>query len=110
MIITRKNVYLCKIKTHNVMVEIKNAMDYDIAVDLVNMMKMMASRKKEKATTQEEWVKQQGLINMYCYEEGVLMGRNGDDQARASLYDKAFNMYSPIVKKAYGTKRSSSNL
>ena len=92
------------------MVEIKNAMDYDIAVDLVNMMKMMASRKKEKATTQEEWVKQQGLINMYCYEEGVLMGRNGDDQARASLYDKAFNMYSPIVKKAYGSKRSSSNL
>ena len=89
------------------MIEIKNAMDYDIAVDLVNMMKMMASRRKEKATSQEERAKQQRLINMYCYEEGVLMGRNGDDLARASLYDKAFNMYSPIVKKAYAVKRSS---
>lgn len=85
------------------MIEIENAFDYDIAVDLVNMMKMMASRRKEKATSQEERAKQQRLINMYCYEEGVLMGRNGDELARASLYDKAFNLYSPIVKKAYAT-------
>jgi hypothetical protein len=47
---------------------------------------------------------------MYCYEEGVLMGRNGDELARASLYDKVFNMYSPIVKKAYAAKGSPSNL
>lgn len=97
-------------KNISVMVEIEKAMDYDIAVDLVNMMKMMASRRKEKATNQDEKSKQQRLINMYCYEEGVLMGRNGDEQARASMYDKAFNMYSPIVKRAYGSKRSSSNL
>ena len=88
------------------MIEIENAFDYDIAVDLVNMMKMMASRRKEKATSQDEKSKQQRLINMYCYEEGVLIGRNGDELARASLYDKAFNMYSPIVKKAYATNGS----
>ena len=60
------------------MIEIENAFDYDIAVDLVNMMKMMASRRKEKATSQEERAKQQRLINMY----------------------------SPIVKKAYATNGS----
>ena len=80
---------------------IEQAMNYDLAIDLVNMMKMMASRKKEKATSVEEKAELEQLIRMYCYEEGVLTGRNGDEMTQASLYDKVMNMYSPIVKKAY---------
>lgn len=79
-------------------------MNYDLAVDLVNMMKMMASRKKKKAASEEEKAKIEQEIRMYCYEEGVLTGRNGDELAQASLYDKVFNMYSPIVKKAYAAQ------
>ena len=83
---------------------IEQAMNYDLAIDLVNMMKMMASRKKEKAANDEEKAELEQEIRMYCYEEGVLTGRNGDELAQASLYDKVMNMYSPIVKRTYAAQ------
>ena len=83
---------------------IEQAMNYDLAMDLINMMKMMASRKKEKAASEEEKAELEQEIRMYCYEEGVLTGRNGDELAQASLYDKVMGMYSPIVKKAYAAQ------
>jgi hypothetical protein len=79
----------------------EQAMNYDLAIDIINLMKMMASRKKANAKSEEERVELDEKIGMYCYEEGVLTGRNGDDLARTSLYDKVFNLYSPIVKSEY---------
>ena len=76
-------------------------MNYDLAIDIINMMRMMASKKKEEAKTEKERKAWDEKIDMYCYEEGVLTGRNGNEKARASLYDKVFNLYSPEIKKAY---------
>ena len=76
-------------------------MNYDLAIDIINLMKMMASRAKANARTETERAELDERIGMYCYEEGVLTGRNGDDLARISLYDKVFNLYSPIVKREY---------
>ena len=39
-------------------------------------------------------------IDMYCYEEDVLNSKV-DEAACLSIYDKVFNMYSPIIKKTY---------
>ena len=82
----------------------EQAMNYDLAIDIINLMKMMASRKIKEASSEAERKELNEKINMYCYEEGVLTGRNGDEKARISLYDKVFNLYSPIVKAAYANQ------
>ena len=79
----------------------EQAMNYDLAIDIINLMRMMASKQKDEAKTAEERRALDEKIDMYCYEEGVLTGRNGNEKARASLYDKVFNMYSPQIKQAY---------
>ena len=79
----------------------EQAMNYDLAIDIINLMKMMASKQKELSTTEAERKAWDEKIDMYCYEESVLNGRNGNEKARASLYDKIFNLYSPQIKKAY---------
>ena len=81
----------------------EQAMNYDLAIDIINLMKMMASKKKANAKSEEERVALDEKIGMYCYEEDVLTGRNGDELARLSLYDKVFNLYSPIVKQVYAS-------
>ena len=73
-------------------------------MDLVNIMKMRASKQKDKVTSEAELLELNQKISMYCYEEGVLTGRNGDENARESLYDKVFNLYAPIVKEAYAVR------
>ena len=79
----------------------EQAMNYDLAIEIINLMKMLASKQKDKATTEEERKTLEERIDMYCYEEGVLTGRNGNEKARASLYDKVFRLYSPIIKATY---------
>ena len=78
----------------------EQAMNYDLAIDIINLMRMMASKQKDEAKTEEERKALDEKIEMYCYEESILNGK-GDDVARVSLYDKVFNLYSPIVKAAY---------
>ncbi len=87
------------------MSDLEQAMNYDLAIDIINLMKAMASKKKKKASTDEEFAEINDEINMYyCYEEGVINGRYGDEMERRSLYDKVFNMYSPLIRKIYGTQ------
>ena len=70
----------------------EQAMNYDLAIDIIHLMRMMASKQKDEAKTEEERKMLDEKIDMYCYEEGVLTGRNGNEKARASLYDKVFNL------------------
>ena len=87
-------------KTAKTMSAAEQAMNYDLAIDIINLMKMLASNKMEKTTDATERKALDEKIDMYCYEEGVLNGK-GDESARLSIYDKVFNMYSPIIKEAY---------
>ena len=82
----------------------EQAMNYDLAIDIINLMKMLATKQMGKATDEDERKALEEKIDMYCYEEGVLTGRNGDEKARASLYDKVFQLYSPIIKRTYATQ------
>lgn len=82
----------------------EQAMNYDLAIDIINLMRMIASKQKEKAKSEQERKELDEKIDMYCYEEGVLTGRNGDEKARTSLYDKIFHLYSPIVKASYANQ------
>lgn len=82
----------------------EQAMNYDLAVDIINLMRMMTSRQKQEARSVHERKELDEKIDMYCYEEGVLTGRNGDEKARISLYDKVFRLYSPIVKASYANQ------
>lgn len=82
----------------------EQAMNYDLAVDIINLMRMMTSRQKQEARSEHERKELDEKIDMYCYEEGVLTGRNGDEKARISLYDKVFHLYSPIVKASYANQ------
>ncbi|MBR0177966.1 MAG: hypothetical protein IJQ11_11145 [Bacteroidales bacterium] len=81
----------------------EQAMNYDLAIDIINLMKMMASDEMEKTTDEAKRKALDERIDMYCYEESILNG-NGDDVARMSLYDKVFNLYSPEIKKAYAER------
>ena len=81
----------------------EQAMNYDLAIDIINLMKMLATKEMSKVTDEAERKALDEKIDMYCYEEGVLTGRNGDEKARTSLYDKVFQLYSPIIKRTYAT-------
>ena len=81
----------------------EQAMNYDLAIDIINLMKMMASDEKDKTTDEAKKKALDEKIDMYCYEESVLNG-NGDNAALVSLYDKVFNLYSPIIKEAYANQ------
>ena len=81
----------------------EQAMNYDLAIDIINLMKMMASDEMEKTTDEAKRKALDERIDMYCYEESILNGK-GDDVARLSLYDKVFNLYSPEIKKAYAER------
>lgn len=81
----------------------EQAMNYDLAIDIINLMKMMASDEMDKTTDEARRKALDEKIDMYCYEEGILNG-NGDDIALMSLYDKVFNLYSPIIKEMYAER------
>ncbi|MBQ8959075.1 MAG: hypothetical protein IJ057_11365 [Bacteroidales bacterium] len=81
----------------------EQAMNYDLAIDIINLMKMMASDEKDKTKDEAKRKALDEKIDMYCYEESVLNGK-GDDSALLSLYDKVFNLYSPIIKEAYANR------
>lgn len=78
----------------------EQAMNYDLAIDIINLMKTLASNEMDKTTNEAKRKVLDEKIDMYCYEEDVLNGK-GDDSARLSIYDKVFNLYSPYIKKAY---------
>ncbi len=76
-----------------------------MAIDIINLMKAMASKKKDEVSNDEERGRIREEIEMYCYEEGGIKGRYGDEKARRSMYGKVFNMYSPLIRKIYGSQR-----
>lgn len=86
------------------MCKAEQAMNYDLAIDIINLMKTMASNKKDSAQDADACEELDREIDMYCYEEGVLNGRYGGELARQSLYDKVFNQYSPIIKREFASE------
>ena len=78
----------------------EQAMNYVLAIEIINLMKTMASDEMDKTTDEAKRKKLDEKIDMYCYEENVLNTKE-DEAACLSIYDKVFNLYSPFIKKAY---------
>lgn len=79
---------------------IQQALDYDVAIELLAKMRSDAIRRKHSATSEEEKLRAGNEIQVYNAEESILNGCGSDD-ARLSVYDKIFRFYGPIIKTLY---------
>lgn len=76
---------------------VQQAIDYDVAIELLAKMRSDAIRRKHSATSEEERQQADHEIHVYNTEESILNGYGSDD-ARLSVYDKIFRFYGPIIK------------
>lgn len=76
---------------------VQQAIDYDVAIEMIAKLRSEAIRRKHSATTEEERQKYTQEILAYNADESVLNGYGSDD-ARTSVYDKVFRFYGPMIK------------
>ena len=76
---------------------VQQAINYDVAIEMIAKMRSEAIRRKQSATSEEERQKVTNEIQVYNAEERVLNGY-GSDEARTSVYDKVFRFYGPIIR------------
>lgn len=76
---------------------VQQAIDYDVAIELLAKMRSEAIKRKYSATSEEERQKAGNEIRVYNAEESILNGYGSDD-ARLSVYDKIFRFYGTIIR------------
>lgn len=76
---------------------VQQAINYDVAIEMIAKLRSEAIRRKRSATSEEERQKYTQEILVYNAEESVLNGY-GPDEARTSVYDKVFKFYGPMIK------------
>lgn len=76
---------------------VQQAINYDVAIEMIAKMRSEAIRRKQSATSEDEREKFVEEIKVYNAEESVLNGY-GSDEARTSVYDKVFRFYGPIIR------------
>lgn len=76
---------------------VQQAINYDVAIEMIAKLRSEAIRRKRSATSEEERQKYTQEILAYNADESVLNGYGSDD-ARTSVYDKVFRFYAPIIR------------
>ena len=76
---------------------VQQAIDYDVAIEMIAKLRSEAIRRKQSATSEEERQKLTQEILAYNADESVLNGYGSDD-ARTSVYDKVFRFYGPMIR------------
>lgn len=76
---------------------VQQAIDYDVAIEMIAKLRSDAIRRKHAATTEEERQAADAEIKAYNADESVLNGYGSDD-ARTSVYDKVFRFYGPLLR------------
>ena len=76
---------------------VQQAINYDVAIEMIAKMRSEAIRRKQSATSEEERQKVTNEIQVYNAEESVLNGY-GSEEARTSVYDKVFRFYGPMIR------------
>lgn len=76
---------------------VQQALDYDVAIEMIARLRSDAIRRKQAATTVEERQAADAEIKAYNADESVLNGYGSDD-ARTSVYDKVFRFYGPLLR------------
>lgn len=78
---------------------VQQAINYDVAIEMIAKLRSEAIRRKQSATTKEERQKYSQEIQAYNADESVLNGYGSDD-ARTSVYDKVFRFYGPLLRES----------
>lgn len=78
---------------------VQQAIDYDVAIEMIAELRSEAIRRKQSATTKEERQKYSQEIQAYNVDESVLNGYGSDD-ARTFVYDKVFRFYGPLLRES----------
>ena len=76
---------------------VQQAINYDVAIEMIAKLRSEAIRRKRNANSEEERQKYAQEILAYNADESVLNGYDSDD-ARTSVYDKVFRFYGPIIR------------
>lgn len=76
---------------------VQQAIDYDVAIEMIATMRTKAIKRKHRTKSAEERQEADNEIRVYNAEESILNGY-GTEEARASVYDKVFRFYGPIIK------------
>ena len=79
------------------MESINEALDYDLAIEILQSMRVKTERTIDSAQTETERKEAQALLKLYNMEEKILNGW-GNDYSRQSVYDKVFRFYAPLVR------------
>lgn len=76
---------------------LEEAINFDVAIEMIARLRSEAIKRKHAATSEEERQAADAEIKAYNADERVLNGYGSDD-ARASVYDKVFRFYGPLIK------------
>ena len=76
---------------------VQQAINYDVAIEMIAKLRSEAIRRKRSATSEEERQKYTQEILASNADESVLNGYGSDD-ARTSVYDKVFRFYGPMIR------------
>ncbi|MBQ3699749.1 MAG: hypothetical protein II886_07550 [Prevotella sp.] len=76
---------------------VQQAINYDVAIEMIAKLRSEAIRRKQTATSEEDRQRYTQEILVYNADESVLNGYGSDD-ARTSVYDKVFRFYGPMIR------------
>ena len=76
---------------------VEETINFDVAIEMIARLRSEAIKRKHAATSEEERQAADAEIKAYNADERVLNGYGSDD-ARASVYDKVFRFYGPLIK------------
>lgn len=77
---------------------VQQTINYDVALEILAIMRTTANKARCAATSDEERNKFVEEIKIYNAEQRILDGLSGDDDSKKAVYDKIFKFYAPIVR------------
>lgn len=75
---------------------VQQAIDYDVAIEMIQSMRVKAIKRMNDAPSEEERQKAEQEIRLYNKEERIL--NYGEATAKESVYDKVFRFYGPLLR------------
>lgn len=75
---------------------VQQAINYDVAIEMIQSMRVKAIRKMNNAPSEEERQRAENEVRLYNKEERIL--NYGEQSAKESVYDKVFRFYGPIIR------------
>ena len=75
---------------------VQQAINYDVAIEMIQSMRVKAIRKMNNAPSEEERQRAENEVRLYNKEERIL--NYGEQSAKESVYDKVFRFYGPMIR------------